>query len=221
MKILAAADIHGNHRFYHLILDLAKIGEAQAIILAGDLLGYPPGFDNIEDAQRADAIDILGLLETASVPVFFIMGNDDLVEFGSGIGLVRSIHGTRADLGQYNFVGYQYSLPFMAGIFEKTEEAIGRDLDEMVALANDHTVFVTHCPARGFLDRTMLGTHAGSTSILDFIEKTGVRAHIHGHIHSGFGRDGCHFNVAALPIERAMLIDIDRMAHRVIELPAG
>ena len=220
MKILAAADIHGNHRFYHLILDAAELWEAQAIVLAGDLLGYPPGFDNAGDAQRADAKDILSLLESSSVPVFYIMGNDDLVELGSGAGLVRSIHATRTDLGQYNFVGYQYSLFFMAGVYEKTEEAIGRDLAEMVPLANGQTVFVTHGPARGFLDRTMLGTHAGSTSILEFIEKTGVRAHIHGHIHSGFGRDGRHFNVAALPIARAMLIDIDRMTHRVLELPA-
>jgi Icc-related predicted phosphoesterase len=221
MKILAAADIHGNHRFYHLISDLAELWEAQAIVLAGDLLGYPPGFDNVEDAQRADAKDILGLLESSSVPVFYIMGNDDLVELGPGAGPVRSIHGTRTDLGQYNFVGYQYSLPFIAGIYEKTEEAIGRDLAELVPLTNACTIFVTHCPAKGFLDRTMLSTHAGSTSVLDFVEKTGVRAHIHGHIHSGFGRDGCHFNVAALPIARAMLIDIDRMTHRVIELPTG
>jgi Icc-related predicted phosphoesterase len=221
MKILAAADIHGNHRFYQLILEAAQLSKAQAIVLAGDLLGYPPAFDDVEDAQRADAKDILCQLETSSVPVFYIMGNDDLVELGPGLGLVRSIHGTRIDLGQYNFVGYQFSLPFMAGIHEKTDEDIGRDLDAMAPLANSHTVFVTHCPAKGFLDLTMLNMHAGSASVLDFVEKTGVRAHIHGHIHSGFGRAGRHFNVAALPNAKAMLIDIDRMTHQALELLAG
>ena len=221
MKILASSDLHGNHRFYRMILDIAKRSDARAIVLAGDLLGYPPGFDNVEDAQRADARDILELLEAASMLVFYIMGNDDLVELGPRSGLVRSLHGVRIDLDAYHFVGYQYSLPFMGGIYEKTEEAIGRDLEELVPLADDCTVFVTHSPAKGHLDRTMLNTQAGSASILDFVEKTGVRAHVHGHLHSGFGRDGRHFNVAALPSARAMLIDIDEMTHRVIKLAGG
>jgi hypothetical protein len=40
----------------------------------------------------------------------------------------------------------------------------------------------------------------------------------HGHLHSGSGRDGRHFNVAALPQGRAMLIDLDLLTHRIIEL---
>jgi Icc-related predicted phosphoesterase len=220
MKILASADLHGKHGYYESLLDAVRPSGAQAIVLAGDLLGYAIGYEKAEDAQRADAKDVLSLLQMSAVPVFYIMGNDDVVELGPSSGQVRSIHGIRIDLDPYNIVGYQYSLPFMAGIFEKTDEAIARDLEVLVPLVDDRSVFVTHCPAKGYLDRTMLDTHAGSPSIRDFIEKTGVRAHIHGHIHSGFGREGRHFNVAALPKARAMLIDIDRMTHQVFDLAA-
>jgi Icc-related predicted phosphoesterase len=221
MKILAAADIHGKRSFYTSLLDAAKPSDSQAIVLAGDLLGYAPGFDKAEDAQRADAEGTLRLLETSPVPVLYIMGNDDLFDLGPGSGPVRPIHGTRLDLGPYNFIGYRYSLPFMGGIFEKTEEDIGRDLAGMIKLADDRTVFVSHSPAKGILDRTMLQTHAGSSSILDFIQRAGVRAHIHGHLHAGFGRDGRHFNVATLPSSKAMLIDLDRMTHEVIGLASA
>ncbi len=220
MKILAAADLHGKRSFYTSLLEAAGPLRAQAIVLAGDLLGYAPGLAKAEEAQRANGADVLRLLASSSVPVFYIMGNDDMFDLEAGSAQVGSIHGRRFDLAPYNFVGYRYSLPFMGGTFEKTEEEIGRDLAGMRGLADHCTVFVTHCPAKGFLDRTMLQTHAGSTSILDFVEKTGVRAHIHGHVHAGFGRDGRHFNVAALPSAKGMLIDLDRMTHQTIGLSA-
>ena len=109
----------------------------------------------------------------------------------------------------------------MAGVYEKSDEDIARDLEALAPMIDDLTVFVTHCPAKGILDRTMLGTHAGSASIRDLAKKKGVRAHIHGHIHSGFGRQGRHFNVAALPNGRAMSIDVSRMTHRVLVFPSG
>jgi uncharacterized protein len=221
MHILAAADIHGDHRIYRRLLEVAKRRKAEALILAGDLLGYAPGFDAAEDAQRADADVVLGLLEQFPIPVFYIMGNDDLVELGSLHDHIRSIHLRRAELGPFNLVGYQFSLPFMGGVNEKDEDSISRDLVGLSAVADTSTIFVTHSPAIGCLDTTMLGTHAGSRSISEFVEKAGVRAHIHGHIHGSFGRDGRHFNVAVLPKMKAMLIDVDALAHEVVDLGDG
>lgn len=218
MRILAASDLHGKHGFYISLLEAVKPARAEAIVLAGDLLGYAAGFDRAEEAQKADADEILRILEQSTTPVYYVMGNDDLFEFGPGKGHVLPIHGTRIELGPYNLIGYRYSLPFMGGIFEKTEEEIGRDLAALEPLADARTVFVTHSPAKGVLDETMLKTHAGSTSILEFVRKAGVRAHIHGHIHGGFGREGRHFNVAALPSAKAMLIDLDAMTHRLVDL---
>jgi Icc-related predicted phosphoesterase len=218
VRILASADIHGNHRFYRRLLEIALGHGAQALVLAGDLLGYPAGFAGVEEAQRADAANILGLLEDSAIPVFYIMGNDDLIELGSNCGHVQSLHMRRLDLGGYNFVGYQYSLPFMGGIFEKPEESIGRDLVNLRDFIDERTIFVTHSPAQGTLDTTVLGTHAGSNSISEFVGRFNIRAHIHGHIHACFGREGRHFNVAAIPSEKAVLINIKEMSHKVVSL---
>jgi len=43
-----------------------------------------------------------------------------------------------------------------------------------------------------------------------------LRAHIHGHSHSAFGRDGNHFNVASARSKRAMLIDLATFEHEVL-----
>ena len=183
MNILAAADLHGQRSLYESMMVASPPLGVQAIVLAGDLLGYAPGYVKAEEAQRADARWIYRLLLESSVPIFYVLGNDDLVELGPDEGPLRSIDCRRLDLGSYNFVGYRYTLPFMGGEFEKTEEGIAQDLEILMPLADAKTVFVTHSPAKGRLDGTMLGTHAGSDSILAFIERTDVRAHIHGHVH--------------------------------------
>ena len=69
MKILAISDIHGFHAVYRVILDLAQTHGAELIVLAGDLLGYPDGYSNIEEAQRADAKEIITILQPLQIPV--------------------------------------------------------------------------------------------------------------------------------------------------------
>jgi Icc-related predicted phosphoesterase len=63
VRILAMADLHGNHEIYRRIPGLLDRHRADALVLAVDLLGTAPGFTSIEDAQEADATDILGILE--------------------------------------------------------------------------------------------------------------------------------------------------------------
>jgi len=43
-------------------------------------------------------------------------------------------------------------------------------------------------------------------------------AHIHGHSHAGFGRNGKHFNVASAGRQRAMVLDTETMKHEVLDL---
>ena len=215
MRILAASDIHGRHDVYNWLASLANAMPVEALLLAGDLLGIPDGFETVEAAQQSDADSIARILKAVSVPVYYIMGNDDFVELTAASRQVRSLNLQRVDVGSYNFVGYQYTLPFMGGVFERSEEAIARDLESLAHVMDDRTVLVTHGPALGILDSTLLGP-AGSASLRDTIEKRGVRAHIHGHIHSCFGRSGLHFNVAAAQRHRAMVIDLETMLHEVV-----
>ncbi len=51
MKILAISDIHGFHAVYRAIPDLAQTNGAELIVFAGDLLGYPDGYPNVQEAS--------------------------------------------------------------------------------------------------------------------------------------------------------------------------
>ena len=215
MRILAASDIHGNLETYRWIIGVAEERRAELVVLAGDLLGSGDDGDTIEETQQRDAVRLVSILGALSAPVFYIMGNDDWVELTPPGEQIRSLHGARVDRAGFNFVGYQCTLPFMGGVNERSEEAIASELSRLEALMDERTVLVTHSPAAGVLDSTRLGP-AGSVSIRDAILRRGVRAHIHGHIHGSFGREGCHFNVAAGRERRAMLIDLESMTHEVV-----
>jgi len=128
MRVLASADVHGRLAVYEWLINSARQHNVRVMLLAGDLLGCPDGFDTPEDAQRHEAKIVTDLLEASGVPVLYIMGNDDLVELDSRSPRVQPIHGRRVTYGQFSFVGYQYSLPFMGGVFEKPETEIASDL---------------------------------------------------------------------------------------------
>ena len=216
MRVLASADLHGFHPVYDWLLDTASAHHVDAIVLAGDLLGFPDGFDTVEAAQEYDALVTTAMLARAAAPVLYMMGNDDLVELHSAVDTVRSIHGRSVECGSFIFVGYQYALPFMGGTFEKPDNEIERDLSELNMLMNDRAVFVSHSPIHGVLDRARSGVHIGSVAMKTFLARNRFRAHIHGHCHEQFGRSGNHFNVASAARRRAMIIDLDTMEHQVV-----
>ena len=144
------------------------------------------------------------------------MGNDDWVELKPPNDSIRSIHGHRIDLGPYNFVGYQHTLPFMGGVNEKSEEDIAADLRKLRSLFDPNTIFVSHSPAHGILDTGILGDSVGSVSIREMLRDTPFLAHVHGHIHESFGREGRHFNVAAGHNRRAVTLDLSTLEHKVL-----
>jgi uncharacterized protein len=216
MRVLALSDIHGNFEVYRWMQAVVAEDPPDVVVLAGDLL-HGAGDDlSIEDAQRHEASQLIEILRELGIPLLYIMGNDDMIELGYADDFVRPIHEHPIALGDYEFLGYQFSPPFMGGIHEKPEDEIRADLLSLEPKMHAGTVFVTHTPARGFRDKTSMGAHVGSPSVLDAIRRTNVRAHIHGHIHNSFGRDGIHFNVASGRAFRAMAIDIDEMAHSVV-----
>jgi Icc-related predicted phosphoesterase len=217
MRVLASADLHGKRLVYEWLVRMAFEYRAEAIVLGGDLLGCLDGFATPETAQHHEARLLSKFLAAVGLPVLYIMGNDDLVELDSGFGHVQSIHGRRVPLGPYSFVGYQYSLPFMGGTFEKPEAGIKTDLAALEPLLDIDTVFVSHSPALGVLDPGFGETHIGSRSLRDLLERNPVRAHIHGHSHAGFGRQGVHLNVASAGRERAMIVDLESMQHQIVQ----
>jgi Icc-related predicted phosphoesterase len=210
MRILAAADIHGSLEVYRWLTEQSEL--ADALVLAGDL------FDaDFEDQQRLQAKEILKILPRSNCPVFYIMGNDDNVALDLEDVLIKPLHGNRVEFSEgYNFVGYQYTPPFVGESFVKEDAEIAADLSKLDGGAvDDRTIFVTHTPAYGSLDLCSTG-HVGSKAVADFLERNPVKAHIHGHIHHAFGVDGYHFNVASAARCRAMMIDLPSLNYEII-----
>jgi len=222
MKLLAAADFHGDLEIYGWLVQCAREYRPDAVILGGDLLAARPDHPGPIQASHGEcASRVVELLSTIDVPVFYIMGNDDMVDLDPPAGAVQSVHNKRVELHGFNVVGYQFSLPFMGGINEKPEADIRTDLEQLESMIDERTVFVTHSPAYGVRDLGILDRHAGSTSIADVIERRNPVAHIHGHIHSQFGRSGRHFNVAAAGTGRLTMIDVSTLACRVLAREEG
>jgi Icc-related predicted phosphoesterase len=216
MKILAMSDIHGHFGVYEWMAHLVDTNEIELLVLAGDLLGGHNDDTTIEESQQREAEKIVDVLQGLNVPVVYIMGNDDQLSLEADDDTIFPIHARCVEIGDFNFLGYQYSPPFMGGIFEKPEKEIGKDVLSIEPLMTEGTVLVTHSPAKGILDWTTFSGHVGSSSLREAIQRNPIRAHIHGHIHGSFGRQGKHFNVASAWQYRGMVIDLNDMSHEVV-----
>ena len=208
MRVLAAADIHGVPIVYEWLVPTAS--RADVLILAGDLLE-----GDIPENQRMQAQMWVARLRESKVPVFYIMGNDDNVSLEYEDEMIQPLHGRRIDVGDYNFVGYQYTPPFVGDMFCKPEDEMDADLRALEPLVDEHTVFVTHALAAGHLD-LCFGDNVGSRAIAEFLLRRPVLAHLHGHVHNQFGREENRFNVAAAGTCRAVLIELPSLRHEVI-----
>jgi Icc-related predicted phosphoesterase len=206
------ADLHGFPENEEAAVRWTEQHAPDAVVLAGDLLRPIPGPETVEERFHEGARHLAQSLDPISCPVYYIMGNDDLVEWDPHQERFRSIHGRRLEQDGWAFVGYQYSLPFIGGVFEKEEAEIAGDLAAFRHLVDPRTVLVTHAPAHG-VHEIESPWPAGSTSIAELIGERRPRIHVHGHIHRRFGRTGIHFNVAAGRVPRAMLIDLESLDH--------
>lgn len=213
MRILAISDLHGAVDVYEWLVASTGKHCPDAVVLAGDL--FSGGW---EEEQRAEAQNIIvPMLKRVSAPVFYIMGNDDQVALDYEDEQIRPLHGRRLACGDFAFVGYQFTPPFMGTVFVKQEGEIECDVRSLEPLLDQHTVLVSHAPAYGRLDETFGGEHVGSPSLAALLDRRPVLAHIHGHIHNAFGHKGNHFNVAAAGRRRGVLIDLPKLDCKLLE----
>jgi len=146
MRILASADLHGFWDVYDWLVGLAGSHKPDGVVLAGDLLGFPDGYDTVEEAQAADAQEAVTRLSTITCPVFYVMGNDDWVDLDSSVPNIQAVHGRRVSFGDFNVVGYQHTMPFMGGINEKPEHEMEKDLEGLRDLVDHNSVIGTSAP---------------------------------------------------------------------------
>lgn len=123
MRILAAADIHGEMDVYKWLAATAPERHVELLILAGDLFSAGSQGDQHEQGR-----EIVSILHVGNTPSFYIMGNDDEVHLEFEDGMIKSLHGKRLSVGQFQFVGYEYTPPFFGFTFVKSEEEIATDL---------------------------------------------------------------------------------------------
>jgi len=159
MIVLAAADIHGNWETYRWLVEVVDTHHPDLVVLAGDLLGAPESYSTVEADQTEHAERVVQLLSPISVPVLYVMGNDDWIALPPRPGW-HSLHLQRREFGEFQFVGYQNTPRFMGGPNERTEQEIEEELSQIEGLLDGQTILVTHGPAFGVLD----GGH-GSTRL--------------------------------------------------------
>src|SRR5262245_31674749 len=102
MRALASSDLHGNHAAYKWLARVAREKKVDLMILAGDLLGCPDGYESLEVAQRADARAIVDILVRSETPIYFIMGNDDFIDLSPQPDRFQSLHERRIEIGHLN-----------------------------------------------------------------------------------------------------------------------
>lgn len=170
-------------------------------------------------AHLARAERMQSMICEHGVPVFFIMGNDDGIVAGgyewSSTDLMRNVNQRRIEFLEWNFVGYQYTNPFVGGIFEKSEPEQRNDLDHLLPLVDERTILVTHGPPRGILD-----SHGfGSSALREFVDHCNPTLHLFGHIHQAAAIRWPFINGAFPEVRRFLCVDVGGKSAEYLEPP--
>jgi Icc-related predicted phosphoesterase/ribosomal protein S14 len=184
------------------------------ILIAGDLQDYMWNF-GVEENQKTQIKghlkndSVLNALNNGSVPVFFVWGNTDVMDFEKDL----TYHDTLVTdeirewfcdefpnfVNCHNQVRYIESIPILGyADANKTtddhsgkcwdEPAIQKDFEELIqSLGQEEKrklIFMTHCAPRGVLDFSSLGSrHIGSYYLRELIETYQPILSIFGHVH--------------------------------------
>jgi Icc-related predicted phosphoesterase len=123
----------------------------------------------------------------------------------------------RVELGEFNIVGYQYTPPFIGGMFEKPEPEQVEDLRALEPLIDEKTVLVTHGPPLGVLD----GEQYGSRALLSAVVRRPPWLHLFGHIHQSAGRIGNSINGAFPQARQFVGIELESRASWAVDSGIG
>jgi Icc-related predicted phosphoesterase len=182
MKILAFTDIHGSYK--KVDETLAKVS-ADVIVIGGDITTAGTS------AQASSAIEGW---ERFGRPLVAVAGNMDSPEIDAVLESAGvSVNGRGVKIGDVGFFGVSAS-PFspLHTPYEISEEETAQRIEAGYRAVRDSKVrvFVPHAPPHGTkVDKVFMGTHVGSKSVRDFIERKQPDVVICGHIHEARGQD--------------------------------
>lgn len=175
------------------------------VLLIGDLTNFGP---------MSAADDILSRAKATGVRTLAVPGNCDpkqIMELLDKYGV--NLHAKCVEINGINFVGLGGSnlTPFNTP-FELQETEIQEELEKLTCATGEKIVLVTHAPPFDTtVDMTAQGTHVGSKSIRQFIEKTQPLAAICAHIHEARNTDtlGNTLVVNPGPISKGFAAEIE------------
>jgi Icc-related predicted phosphoesterase len=176
LRALIFSDLHNDIRALQNLMQI----EADYYFAAGDLVSWGRGLDEMGRVMqsRADRVYVLpGNHES----------DRDIEEFCARFGF-RDFHGGSFEAGGLHWGGLGYSNPTP---FDTPGEYTEAELAERFSKFNglNPLVMVCHCPPRNTgLDRIHEGLHAGSSAVLEFIERVQPLHFFCGHIHEAEGK---------------------------------
>jgi hypothetical protein len=185
MRLLVISDFHGSVEASHKAAAKAKITQADAIVVCGDITH----FGSVEDAEK-----ILSPLIQLNMPVLYVAGNCDSAELAEArIAGATNIHGQCQKINDVSFMGLGAApTSRFYSWFEISETKILNMLEQISdrCSPNKWLTVVSHAPPKNTkVDLALSRTHAGSVSLRNFIEKKEPDIVFCGHIHEAKGVD--------------------------------
>ncbi len=180
MNIYAVSDLHNKQKHCQKLVEKSK--EADIVIAAGDFGNFRKEKDLHETSQ---------ILKNIEKPLVIVHGNheslEELQEAFQGHSNVHILHGTGVEIEGIYFFGIGGGIPatpFGKWSCDYSEEQAIELLQDMP----EKSVFISHSPPKGTLDRNLLGMSLGSTAIRDTIIGKKPLLCVCGHIHESSGR---------------------------------
>jgi len=184
MKLLLFSDVHVNKAHCNNLLEKSK--DVDVVIGAGD-------FGNIKSGLEK-TIDWLSRI---SKPALLVPGNaesyQELKEACQIWGSAIVLHGSSAVISGVTFFGIGGGIPvtpFGPWSYDFTEAQAKGIMEK----CTNNAVIISHSPPSGILDKSSLGKHLGSTTILEAIKKYDPPLLVCGHIHESSGKMQRHLN---------------------------
>ncbi|MCX7996069.1 MAG: YfcE family phosphodiesterase [candidate division WOR-3 bacterium] len=180
MKILAVSDIHGRLEYEKKIIEM--LSTSDLIVISGDITNF---------GGRREALEVLNTIRKYNQNILAVPGNCDRYDV---LELLKdehiNLHGEIKKIGDLTFFGIGGSghTPFNTPQ-EYSDEEIIKILNNYENKGGKQ-ILVSHSPPiNTAVDRTLMGIHAGSKLIRQFIEKNQFDLCLCGHIHEARNTD--------------------------------
>ncbi len=177
-RFYCTADLHGHSDRLRLLETALNHHQPDALILAGDVLGF-------RSAKRH-----IAYFSSLDLPVFCVLGNTDppwADRYLSDGSQMRILKDERIRFRDVELVGISGTipLPFHSRIGFRETDRVRRLMGQI----DDQTMLICHPPPHGVCDKVMGRFSAGSKAVARIVRCCRPAVVICGHIHEAAGSD--------------------------------